>query len=595
MRAAGTVRPVGRRQLGRGRPDIHVGYRIPTFTCTRTMRARRGFRRATVATVLGAAVALLARARRTGAGAAPTAPLTSHQRAVLHGIARDTWRFYGADVDPTTHLPLDNLGPGRDPRPVHVGRQHRRLPVGGGRGARPRADHTARADQLAAATLGEVATLKRFDGLLYQWYDTDNGRRAAQPRSGRLHRDDPGAGQLLVRLGRRQRLVRVRADRGPPGAARGSRPRRPAAGADGLLDLLRQPAADRLQRQRVARRQSADRPEVRRLLRRPGSGRLPQQRAVQRPSDRDVHRHGPPPDARRRVVALVADAAAAAVRHRPGSPSRDMPVAGSWQTLHRPAVGQGVPGVGGPLHLPRDPADVRADVRRRHVRGADGQPGRARDELGSRTAWASTTCAGRRFRSSTRPRCCSYPVWGISPSSTADDTGDYGGFGVEGQAFARGPARWRSARPAPPRRRCRRTPRRSRCRSCRSRPTPTWSRSAPTIPGSTRRTAASMTRSTRRPASIGHRRLVLDQSMIMAALDDALDGALQRYFAARPGLLGRAAVPLAGDDVDLLRPDRSGLTSPRTTPPAAPAAPRARAGSGRAARRPPRRASRPAP
>ncbi len=33
--------------------------------------------------------------------------------------------------------------------------------------------------------------------------------------------------------------------------------------------------------------------------------------------------------------------------------------------------------------------------------------------------------------------------------------------------------------------------------------------------------------------AIGHRRLVLDQSMIMAAIDDALNhGALQRYFAA---------------------------------------------------------------
>jgi hypothetical protein len=35
--------------------------------------------------------------------------------------------------------------------------------------------------------------------------------------------------------------------------------------------------------------------------------------------------------------------------------------------------------------------------------------------------------------------------------------------------------------------------------------------------------------------SIGHRRLVLDQSMIMAGIDDALDhGALQRYFARDP-------------------------------------------------------------
>ena len=28
-----------------------------------------------------------------------------------------------------------------------------------------------------------------------------------------------------------------------------------------------------------------------------------------------------------------------------------------------------------------------------------------------------------------------YPVWGMSPSSTADDTGNYGGFGVEGLAL----------------------------------------------------------------------------------------------------------------------------------------------------------------
>src|ERR1700681_1844476 len=31
--------------------------------------------------------------------------LTRHQRHVLYGIAADTWRFFGADVDPSTHLP----------------------------------------------------------------------------------------------------------------------------------------------------------------------------------------------------------------------------------------------------------------------------------------------------------------------------------------------------------------------------------------------------------------------------------------------------------------------------------------------------------
>src|ERR1700730_7874143 len=35
--------------------------------------------------------------------------LTGAQRANLLSIARDTWKFYGADVDPATHLPMDNL------------------------------------------------------------------------------------------------------------------------------------------------------------------------------------------------------------------------------------------------------------------------------------------------------------------------------------------------------------------------------------------------------------------------------------------------------------------------------------------------------
>jgi hypothetical protein len=39
--------------------------------------------------------------------------LTSRQRGVLSSIARDTWAFFSADIDPNTHLPLDNLGPGR--------------------------------------------------------------------------------------------------------------------------------------------------------------------------------------------------------------------------------------------------------------------------------------------------------------------------------------------------------------------------------------------------------------------------------------------------------------------------------------------------
>ena len=52
-----------------------------------------------------------------------------------------------------------------------------------------------------------------------------------------------------------------------------------------------------------------------------------------------------------------------------------------------------------------------------------------------------------------------YPVWGMSPSSTADDTGDYNAFGAQGLAFPAGEQLAQGlARPAPRRRR-RRSPR----------------------------------------------------------------------------------------------------------------------------------------
>ena len=102
------------------------------------------------------AAAILAVAAPTGA-----ATFTRDQRAVFQGIARDTWQFYGADVDAVTHLPLDNLGPG----PVR-GTYTSAANVGVYLWAVVAAHELgliseSRADQLASATLHEVATLKR--------------------------------------------------------------------------------------------------------------------------------------------------------------------------------------------------------------------------------------------------------------------------------------------------------------------------------------------------------------------------------------------------------------------------------------------------
>ena len=122
----------------------------------------------------------------------------------------------------------------------------------------------------------------------------------------------------------------------------------------------------------------------------------------------------------------------------------------------------------------------------------------------------------------------------MSPSSTADDTGGYGGFGVEGQAFGSAdPLAW--------------------CTTCATENTISPHASAIALPILPRDAFANLqTLRTRYPGiyttdggyydavnpitgQIGHRRLVLDQSMIMAALDDTLNhGALQKHFAADP-------------------------------------------------------------
>ena len=125
-----------------------------------------------------------------GAAASPVAGyggLTSAQRANLLGIARDTWKFYGVDVDPVTHLPMDNVTfAGGSATPTSYGRYTSAANIGVylwaviaardlGLISRPQ----ARAQ--LQATLGEVAQLKRFDGFLYQWYDTTTGEVIRNP------------------------------------------------------------------------------------------------------------------------------------------------------------------------------------------------------------------------------------------------------------------------------------------------------------------------------------------------------------------------------------------------------------------------------
>jgi hypothetical protein len=107
--------------------------------------------------------------------------LTASQQATLLSMARDTWKIYSVDVDPGTRLPLDNISfAGGSAAPTAYGRYTSAADIGvylwavvaaTDLGLISRSQARAR----ISTTLTEVLGLKRFDGFLYQWYDTTNG------------------------------------------------------------------------------------------------------------------------------------------------------------------------------------------------------------------------------------------------------------------------------------------------------------------------------------------------------------------------------------------------------------------------------------
>src|SRR5664279_2094131 len=107
--------------------------------------------------------------------------LSAHQRTVLYGIAKDTWAFYKHDLDPNTHLPLDNLGPGKV-RGSYTSAANIGVylwAVVAAHDLKLISAHNALS--LIRATLRSVATLKRSKGFLYQWYDTANKHAILNP------------------------------------------------------------------------------------------------------------------------------------------------------------------------------------------------------------------------------------------------------------------------------------------------------------------------------------------------------------------------------------------------------------------------------
>ena len=148
-----------------------------------------------IATVLIATLTPLQQARADGAGAAGPGgyPVASYnglnpaQQANLLSIARDTWKFYSADIDPATSLPMDNLTfAGGSDTPTTYGRYTSAADIGVYLWAVVSARDLGLVSEQQAqarieATLTEVSHLQRYDGFLYQWYDTTNGDVLSNP------------------------------------------------------------------------------------------------------------------------------------------------------------------------------------------------------------------------------------------------------------------------------------------------------------------------------------------------------------------------------------------------------------------------------
>src|SRR5437588_385652 len=134
--------------------------------------------------VLGAS-SLMGATTVSAASRNTTAPsgLSQGQQQALYAIAKQTWRFFDADTDPNTHLPMDNIGlygapaKGAYTSPTNIGVYFWSVVAAQDLGI---IDQNG-AVQRVNATLTEVEKLSKWQGFLFSWYDTTNGHRISGP------------------------------------------------------------------------------------------------------------------------------------------------------------------------------------------------------------------------------------------------------------------------------------------------------------------------------------------------------------------------------------------------------------------------------
>jgi hypothetical protein len=494
----------------------------------------------------------------TGDGVAPYTGLTPAQRTQLMSIAKDTWKFFGDDVDPQTHLPLDNLtyaggsstptGRGTYTSSANIGVYLWSLVSASDLGLISRDEATAE----AKATLREVAGLDAYQGFLYQWYDTSNGHVLQNPGQGEC----PATGGTFDNCSFVSNV-----DNGWY--------------ASGLV-VVRQafPGASKMADALLGKMDFSifydNRAETHCNVNRDIQGNQPTGQMF------GGYYKGNPPDVGDNWThyyhngALYSDPRISAyvgmgLHQMPGNlwwrswrelppaaPYADCaddpdfswqgqwPMNGSWQTITDPQSGKQFPVWEGSYTYP--------GTNLKFIPTFAGGMFEAlmANEVVPESSWgthsfgladARTVQVQQKYATEQ----LGLPVWGMSPSSTADDSGDYGGFGVEGLTFA---YHGLGATVDDPNLGL------SQCWSCAQETTVTPHASflaldvAPQtaydnimrlkalFPGvyGSRGFFDAVNPTT---GSVGHRILVLDQSMIMASLDNALaNRALQRHFAA---------------------------------------------------------------
>jgi Putative glucoamylase/Protein of unknown function (DUF3131) len=461
------------------------------------------------------------------------APLTAQQRAVLQGIAADTWKFYAADVDPVTHLPLDNLGPGTV-RGTYTSASNIGVYLWAVVAAHDLNLITrSQADSLATATLHEVQELKRYDGFLYQWYDTNTGDVLFNPGQNCTANEPPETNCNFVSA----------VDNGWY--------------ATGLIEVRQalpelSGLANRLLKPMDFSIFYDNRPQTDCNTNANISGNQPtgQQYGGYYVGVGPAGYHNGALYSDPRISMYIG----MGMRQMPGDvwwrtwrtlpPKRcptdpdfswqgQWPVPGYWQTYTDPQSHKKFPVWEGHYVYPGTSLTFIPTF-------AGGMfEGEMANLVVPETTWGTRSFGLADLRWAQVQEMYTtgvlhYPVWGMSPSSTADDTGNYGGFGVEGLAFPTGEGL-------------------AQCTTCATETTVSPHASAIALPVLPQQAYDNLQElRTLYPdvytsdggfydavnpqtGQVGHRRLVLDQSMIMAAIDDALNhDALGRYFAADP-------------------------------------------------------------